>query len=500
MLKNKKTLWMVIVVALVLIGGGYLVYTTWLAPSAETEAAETPEVQTAVAHRGDMVIYASGAGSVIPATEIGLGFSSSGTLSEMLVNVGDEVQTGQVLARLQTNNTEASIASSVTSAELSVLEAQQALADIYSNWELDAAQALLTVEETEQELESLLDPTLRQAEALQAIAAAEETLESAQVAYNRTQLTASQANIDALYAEMLLSKQSLERAEDNFDRFIDKPEDNVQRAQAQSKLSSAQDDYANAEANYNAATSAADKSEQALAAADLTVAEAELVAAQQDWERIKDAPEPEEINLAEIKLANAEAKLAVAQEEQVYVDLVTPMDGTILSIDAVVGEALGTSAIITLADLSTPLLEVYLDETDMDKVAVGFEVEIIFDAIPDTTFIGKVIQVDPSLETVQNVQVVRALVQLDDFAKPQTLPVGLNASVDVIGGRAENAVLVPVEALQELGPDEYAVFVMENDEPRLRVVTVGLVDFTSAEILSGLDAGEVVTTGIVETE
>jgi multidrug efflux pump subunit AcrA (membrane-fusion protein) len=78
--------------------------------------------------------------------------------------------------------------------------------------------------------------------------------------------------------------------------------------------------------------------------------------------------------------------------------------------------------------------------------------------------------------------------------------VGLNASVDIIGGRTENAVLVPVEALREPGLDEYAVFVVENGEPTLRIVQVGLIDFVSAEIISGLEAGEVVTTGIVETE
>jgi multidrug efflux pump subunit AcrA (membrane-fusion protein) len=100
------------------------------------------------------------------------------------------------------------------------------------------------------------------------------------------------------------------------------------------------------------------------------------------------------------------------------------------------------------------------------------------------------------------VQVVRTLVSLDadSFAKPLSLPVGLNASVDIIGGRAENAVLVPVEALRELGPEEYAVFVVEDGEPTLRIVEVGLIDFVSAEIISGLDAGEIVTTGIVETE
>jgi hypothetical protein len=42
--------------------------------------------------------------------------------------------------------------------------------------------------------------------------------------------------------------------------------------------------------------------------------------------------------------------------------------------------------------------------------------------------------------------------------------------------------------------------VVQDGEPKLRVVTVGLMDFTSAEILTGLQPGEIVTTGIVETE
>jgi multidrug efflux pump subunit AcrA (membrane-fusion protein) len=161
----------------------------------------------------------------------------------------------------------------------------------------------------------------------------------------------------------------------------------------------------------------------------------------------------------------------------------------------------GTSPIFVLADLRQPVLEVYLDEADLDKVAVGFEVEVVFDALPDDMYTGHVSEVSPSLQTVSNVDAVLAWVQLDaeSFSKPQSLPVGSNASVDVIGGRAQNAVLVPVEAVRELGPDEYAVFVMEGGEPKLRIVTVGLMDYTSAEILTGLRAGEVVTTGVVDT-
>ena len=80
------------------------------------------------------------------------------------------------------------------------------------------------------------------------------------------------------------------------------------------------------------------------------------------------------------------------------------------------------------------------------------------------------------------------------------MPIGLNAAVDVIGGRAEDVPLVPVEALRELDPGEYAVFVVEDGEPVFRLVEVGLMDFTFAEIKSGLEPGEIVSTGIVETE
>ena len=69
----------------------------------------------------------------------------------------------------------------------------------------------------------------------------------------------------------------------------------------------------------------------------------------------------------------------------------------ITAVDAQVGENVGTTAIISLADLEQPLLEIFLDETDLDKVGVGYEVEVVFDAFPDDTFIGTVQQVDPSL-------------------------------------------------------------------------------------------------------
>jgi HlyD family secretion protein len=76
----------------------------------------------------------------------------------------------------------------------------------------------------------------------------------------------------------------------------------------------------------------------------------------------------------------------------------------------------------------------------------------------------------------------------------------VSASIDVISGQASNAVLVPVEALHKLSDGSFTVFVMDNGKPVLRDVKVGLQDDTYAEIKSGLKAGEVVTTGVVETK
>jgi HlyD family secretion protein len=522
---RSKYLWISLGVILIVIVGGYFAYDYFSADSAEVS--EAPQIQTAVARSGDLTVFATGAGQVIAATQVNLGFDEPGTLDEILVKVGDQVSAGDVIARLETNQSEDEIALALAEADLNVLTAQQALDDIYDSVQIDSAQALLDVEDAQFALEDLLSGDLALAQALQAVAETEEEISQAQRAYNATRSTSSQSTIDAAYAELVLAEKKLKDQEAKFDDYANKPDEDLGKASAQLKLSAAQADYDAALRYYNAVTGTGSELELELSAADLATAEAKLAEARRDYERIKDGPTPGEIALAEANLAlaeakyetlkdgvdpaevavaeahlaNAEANLAVARENQAVVDLLAPMDGTIMSINASVGEAVGTNAIIVMADLQQPVLEVYLDEADLDKVAMGFEVEVVFDSLPDDLFTGKVTEVSPSLQTVSNVDAVLAWVQLDpeSFSKPKSLPVGSNASVDVIGGRTQNAVLVPVEAVREIGPGEYAVFVMEDGEPKLRIVAVGLMDYTSAEILSGLIPGEVVTTGVVET-
>jgi RND family efflux transporter MFP subunit len=524
-LLRNKYLWISFGAILLVVVGGYFAYDYFSAEN--VEVSETPQVQTAVARSGDLTVFATGAGQVIPASEVNLGFDEAGTLAQLLVTIGDQAKMGDVLARLETNQSEDEIALVLAEAELNVLTAQQAVDDIYDSVQMNTAQALLDEEAAEQALEDLLNGDLRQAQALQAVAEAEEDVNQSERTYNAVRSTSSSSTIDAAYAELVLAEKKLRDQEAKFDDYANKPDENLGKANAQLKLSAAQAAYDNALRYYNAVTGTGSELDLELSSANLAAAQAQLAETQREYERIKDGPtpgevalaeanlalaeakyetlkdgvDPAEVALAEANLANAQAKLDLAREDQAVIDLLAPMDGTLMSISASVGEAVGTNVIIVMADLQQPVLEVYLDEADLDKVAVGFEVEVVFDSLPDDMYVGHVTEVSPSLETVSNVDAVLAWVQLDaeSFSKPQSLPVGSNASVDVIGGKAQNAVLVPVEAVREIGTNEYAVFVMEAGEPKLRIVTVGLMDYTSAEILTGLTAGEVVTTGVVET-
>ncbi len=402
-LRSKWT-WIAIVAVVLMVAGGYAAYQVFTAQiSADT--AEAPQVQTAVARQGDLVVFASGAGSVVPATEIGIGFEESGTFSELLVKVGDKVQAGQVLARLQTDKTEEQVALAIADAELSLLIAQQALDDIFANSELNAAQALIDVEDAQQALEDLQDIDLRQAQALQAIAEAETAVKAAQQVYNSVRLPAGDNTIATAKAELVLAEKKLKDQQEKFDDYINKPDTDLEKASQQLKLSQVQSAYDSALRYYNAVTGTGSELDLESSAADLAAAQAVLAAAQRDWDRIKDGPtpgdialaqanlavaqarfetlkdgaDPAEVALAEANLANARAKLVVAQEDRAVVDLTAPMDGTIMAIDASVGELVGSGAIITMADLSQPVLEVYLDETDVDKVVVGFETEVVFE-------------------------------------------------------------------------------------------------------------------------
>lgn len=463
---SKRTLLIVGVILILVVGSGFAYYNFAYLPA---QTADEPEIQTATVRQGDLVIYASGSGVLIAGDEIELGFGTNGPVAEIHVQPGDQVMTGDVLAvQGEREQLEAAVAAD----KLTVINAQQSLDAIYENADITTAQAQIDLANAQDELNTA------------------EYTNTVQQEGNR----ASQATIDAAAAELEIAEDALARANENLNHDPDNGALQIKYANARSK-------YQTALGNWNWYTGQPTEIQQALLDAELAMTKALLRHAELEWERLKDGPDADEVTKAELQLANAEAKLAISQRNLEQSVIIAPMDGTVMTIDANVGQQV-SGVFISLADLSQPYLEVFLDETDLDKIDIDYAVEVIFDALPDEIFKGIVVQMDPGLYSSQFVAAVRGLVKLDQASavKLDNLLIGMNAAVDVIGGKAEGAVLVPVEALRELSPGEYAVFVMEDGEPKLRIVEVGLMDFSFAEIKSGLKPGDIVTTGIVETE
>ena len=467
---RKVGFWLVLALLLVAAGGGYFYFTS---NNAQAQATEEPELQTAVVRPGSIVISASGSGSVVPASQIEVGFDSSGRLSELFVEVNDQVKAGDVLASLESTESDTALALKVSSAELAVLKAQQALDDLTapSDTSLDVAQAQVELSQARLDLLNARE--------------------------NLAELTETRLGMNGTrcIAETIADLQ------DAYDLAVERYNRNSNDA-ALKALNTALANLNYCSSTYTEEEIATVEAEMALSQSEIDNLGARIIDLEAQIAELEDTtPDPAEVALAEAELKNAQLQLESAQEAMQTQYLVAPMDGTVMAVDANVGEVIGSSPFISLYDLSLPMLEVYVDETDLNQIGVGYEIEVVFDALPEQTFSGHIVSIDPSLQRVDNVNVVKALGQLDEssFSKPQTLPVGLNASVDVIGGKAENVLLVPVEALRELEEGSYAVFKMVNGQPRLTVVEVGLMDFTYAEIKSGLQSGDVVTTGIVET-
>ncbi|RPI57339.1 MAG: HlyD family efflux transporter periplasmic adaptor subunit, partial [Chloroflexi bacterium] len=309
---------------------------------------------------------------------------------------------------------------------------------------------------------------------------AEMSLRVAQTAYDKV---AYQANVGATQEAMDLweATTNYEKAQATYnDAVAGATDDEISDARAQ---------VAQAQAELDALLAAPDADEVAAAQAQVIQAEAEL-------ETLLAGTATRDVEAGELSVAQAQLELDSAQRALAETELLAPSAGKVLAVEAQAGEAVGTEAIITLGNMDEPQVQFWVEESDLASVAPGNAVSVVFEALPDLTFSGKIVSVDPALVDVDGTAAVQSYASLDLEVQPVALLSGMNADVEVVAGEALNAVLVPLEALRELGPDQFAVFVvLANGEQEMRVVTVGLKDYVNVEILSGLEPGEVVSLG-----
>jgi HlyD family secretion protein len=477
---QSKGLWTTVVIVVLLAGGSAWYFLMGPGSAANQTKTQTgPSYHTTAVKRGNLSISTSGTGSLVATNSVDLSFSTNGNVTVLKVQPGDQVKKGDVLASL--GNTGA-LQAAIANDQLTYLQAQQALDNLSQNASVALATAYKDWVTAQDNYNSAVNTNTR-------------------IGLPRcTKAVATQLNQLVKNAKVILDRLS-------------------KTGYGSTEWIAAESQYENAVGNYNfcMAYTEQDKTD---AKAAVDVAKVTLQQAQDKYNTLNahNGIDPQAVAVAQAKVDQAQTQLDKDKQDLTGTTLVAPMDGTVTYVAAKVGSMVSSNSsntsssstttstatpFITISDLSQPSVRISIDETDLDKFAVGNKAEVTFDALPDVVFTGTVSQVDPQTTASGQYNVVSGLIQLDQASiqKVQDLPLGLSAAATIISKEADNVLLVPLDAVRDIGGGQYSVFVVGKDgKLSLKIVQVGMKDSAQAEITSGLTEGELVTTGTVPTK
>jgi len=459
----KKKWWIVIVVVAVVVCLGYVGFSVLQSGAAQQAMADSA-TETTVVERGTIRVTIDGSGSLAPNDEVSLAFSSGGEVVEVLVEVGDEVRAGDVLARLD----DADAQQAVADAELQVAQAEINLALARAEAELGLKQANLDAAQVSyEEALALANRTGDQlTSARVSLAQAQDALADAQEDYNQAWDPARDWEL-----EIKWKKDALE----------------AEREATEAALERAQYDLEVAQANYN------------LAVAGISQASVQSAWTQVLSSRVALETEPLQLEQLELSLSQAQLKLDSAQRALEDTKLVAPMDGTVTVLNAKAGEqASAGQAAVVLSDLETFVVEVSLDETDVAKVSLGQQAIVTLDAFPGVELAGEVTEIAPVASVQSGVVLYPVTVQLS-LADPSASSgqgvdarAGMTADVEIIAASQADALIVPLRAVQSDDGKSY-VWRRSSDGFEKVEVTLGMMTETEIEITGGLSEGDVVS-------
>jgi multidrug efflux pump subunit AcrA (membrane-fusion protein) len=239
----KNLFWIGLVVVLVLIAA--IIYYFVNKQQASTAAAVAqPALQTATARTGNLVLRASGTGTLIAASQVNLAFKTNGTLTKLNVKVGDQVKAGDLLAQLDDSTQ-----------QIQLTQAQQALNQLTSPSAIATAQLAVTT--------------------------AQANVINAQATLNNAKYWQNTALAQDQYAAFVIAKANLDKAQAIYDSlntggYIS----NTNDAAAYQALYNAQQAYNTAQYNFSLHSQAPTQRQLDAAQASLDLANAQVVEAQ----------------------------------------------------------------------------------------------------------------------------------------------------------------------------------------------------------------------------
>ena len=221
-----------------------------------------------------------------------------------------------------------------------------------------------------------------------------------------------------------------------------------------------------------------------------------------------------QIALDQAAIQQQEANLKAAELNLYYTNIISPVDGTVVSVNVAVGQTVAASyqtptLFLVAKDLTKMQVDSNVSESDVGSVQVGQPVDFTVDAYTTRVFKGTVTQIRQAPITVQNVVTYDVVI---DVANPELLLMpGMTANATIVEARRENVLRVPLRALSfsprhhasaatdddEVAASQHSARVFVLDDGHLRPVKIvrGLDDGSNVEVISGdLKEGDEVVT------
>ena len=324
----------------------------------------------------------------IEATTVDVSFKIAGKVEKLLIEEGDLVKEGQIIAVLEHKD----------------LLAQKARAQAT----LEAAQSRIPALQKNIEFQDKSsNQEISQAEA--AVKAAEFRLQQLVTGSRPQEIQAAKAEVDQTQADVEKRKADMERAQKlNERQFISAQDWDAARTAYEMALAS----YHKAKEQYALVVEGPRKEEIETARAQLNQAQASLKLAK--TRKIQVDVLRRELETAQVQVKEAASALEVIQTQIGYCTLYAPVSGIILVKNTEAGEFMVPGgAVVTLGDLEKPWLKAFINENDLGKVKLGQKVSVTTDSYPGKVYAGKITFISSEAEfTPKNVQTTKERVKL----------------------------------------------------------------------------------------
>ena len=409
----------------------------------------------------NITLRITSSGKVQPVQSVNISPKQAGLLTALYVDQGNQVEQGQILARMDSSDIQAQVLQA--RGNLEQAEAQLAL-----------ARAGTRKEDIEQS-----KARLHQAEAQLALARAG----------NRSQdIGQVQAQVEAARAKVILTSQ---RVQSNQDLYR-------QGAITQDKLNEVLSDDRSARASLQEAQQHLSEVKSGSRREDIVRLEATVTESQQALKGLEAGSRPEEIAQRQASVVAAQGQLQAAQVQMDNTIIRAPFSGIVTQKYATVGAFVTptTSASTSVSATSSSIvalargLEILADvpEIDIGQIQQGQSVEIVADAYPNQVFQGRVLLISP--EAVVSNNVTSFQVRVNILTGKDKLRSGMNVDLTFLGNQIQNALVVPTVAIVTRNGKTGVLVPDAKNRATFNPVILGSTIGNQIQVLKGVRSGE----------